>query len=181
MQGSARRGECFSQTSKTKFSSSRDCSLGSSLKFQHRTCELPRPVYRPRDRLTARRVRDGVGACLICQPDARPAIKSRRPPAAFPTSLCVPASSFTLLHGPVIPQASASSTLPCRPLFPTEGYDAASENTASARPPALIRSTSPFSRAGLSRRRLSVGLPLTMTLMQCPGVSSHRRRDHTAV
>jgi len=114
------------------------------------------------------------GPVTASPPDAQPAIKARSSPAAFPTSLCVPSSAFTLLRGPIVPQASVSSTFPCRPLFPTEGYDAASEKTASARPPALIRSTPPLRAQDSLVDRSSVGLPLAMTLMQCPGVSGRR-------
>ena len=71
-------------------------------------------------------------------------IKTRSPLAAFPTTLSFP---FFPLHSPhttpVVSQASASSTFPRRPPLPTERYDAACETNASARPPALIRSTPP--------------------------------------
>jgi hypothetical protein len=92
-----------------------------------------------------------VGACLICQHNTQPSIKARSSPAAFLTSLCIPSSPFTPPCGSVVPQASASSTFPCRLLFPTEGYDAASEKIASAPPPALIARPPPL-RVQDSRR-----------------------------
>ena len=75
----------------------------------------------------------------------QPGIKTRSSPAVFSTTLCLSFSSP--LHSPrttpVVPQASASSTFPCRPPPLTERYDAACERNASERPPTLIRSTSP--------------------------------------
>jgi hypothetical protein len=48
--------------------------------------------------------------------------------------------SFPFSYVAVVPQAAASSTFPLpRPLFPIEGYDAASEKSASSQLPALIR------------------------------------------
>jgi hypothetical protein len=46
--------------------------------------------------LTARRVRYGVGPDLICQPGPSPGIKAHSSPAAFPTTLSLPFSPWTL-------------------------------------------------------------------------------------
>src|SRR2546421_511645 len=65
-----------------------------------------------------------------------------------------------------------------QPVSP-QRYDAASETNASSQSPALIRSTpSPLPQAQpLSSSRLTVGLPLAVTLTMClaPG---RRRRGH---
>jgi hypothetical protein len=47
--------------------------------------------------LPYRRVRYGVSAGFICQPDPRPGIKTRSSPAAFPTTLSLHFSPSTLL------------------------------------------------------------------------------------
>jgi hypothetical protein len=63
--------------------------------------------------LTARRVRYGVGADLICQPGPSPGIKTHSSPAAFPTTLplsFVPFPHPTFLHRPLVLQAAPSST-----------------------------------------------------------------------
>src|SRR2546423_9060905 len=57
--------------------------------------------------LPARRVRHGVGADLICQPDPSPGIKTHPPPAAFSNNS--PSPSLTFLHRPFVPQAAPSS------------------------------------------------------------------------
>jgi hypothetical protein len=116
--------------------------------------------------LTARRVRYGVGADLICQLGPSPGIKTHSSPAAFPTTLSlsfVPFPSPTLLHRPLVPQAAPSSTYsPARPPSP--------HRTDTTRPVGkmsqltLIRST-PRQRCLVDRltRR-----PLTVTPMKRP-------------
>src|ERR1700733_207133 len=84
------------------------------------------------------------GTGFICQPDSRPGIKTRSPPAAFPTT---PSLHFSPLHSPhtapVVPKAWVSSTFSCIPPPSTERYDAAYKKNTSARPSILIRSILP--------------------------------------
>jgi hypothetical protein len=89
--------------------------------------------------LTARRVRHGVRADLICQPALGPGIKTPSSPAAFPTALSLP-----FIFSPSLPCTRLSCLSPRRaPLAPfrAERYNLASKKNSSARPLPLIRST----------------------------------------
>jgi hypothetical protein len=77
--------------------------------------------------LTARRVRDGVGAGQY----ASPRLCCVRPPPFFNKAL-------NLSRTAVVAQASPSSTFRCESVFPAGGYDLASEKNAS-RLPVLTR------------------------------------------
>jgi hypothetical protein len=86
-------------------------------------------------------------------------------PRRFSNDPLLPFPPSTFLHGPVVPEALASSTSPAARV-PTERYDAASETNASSQSPTLIRSTPPsLKRSSLSSSRPTVGLPLAVTLM----------------
>jgi hypothetical protein len=117
---------------------------------------------------TARCVRHGVGARLICQPDPRSGINTHPSPAAFPTTLSLPFlfPSFTFLHRPpscLRPPQQTPLTSRRPPGPPPNRYDVASERNASAGPLALICSTP---RQHYLVGRPTVRRPLAVTLMK---------------
>jgi hypothetical protein len=120
--------------------------------------------------LTARRVRYGD---LICQPGPAPGIKTHSSPAAFPSTLSLPFSPWTLY-----PPARASGRCraplaPCQPpRSPQNRYDAASGKNVAVPRLALIRST--------PRLRCLVDRPTRASTLdndadEAPGVAAGRR------
>ena len=114
--------------------------------------------------LTTRRVRCGVGARSICQPNPLPGIKSRSSPHCFSINSLHPFSSLFSCRGVSCLRPLASSTFPSIPSLrargPTERYDEASQKNTSTRLMVVIRSKS---RQHFLVNCLTVGLPPIMT------------------
>jgi hypothetical protein len=71
--------------------------------------------------LTARRVRYRVGPDLICQPGPSPGIKTHSSPAAFPSTLSLPLSPWTLYLPARALGRCRAPLVPCQPPpVPTE-------------------------------------------------------------
>ena len=138
------------------------------------TCGLPLPVQRPRDTLTARRVRHGVELTLICQPGPSPGIKTHSSPAAFPATLSLPFPPRSSPSCTAPPGHTSGRTelylLPAGPFFAQNRYDASSGKNVAAR---LASSYSLDASATLSPRPSDPFVdPWTMTLVKRPAFAS---------
>jgi hypothetical protein len=99
--------------------------------------------------LTARRVRHGVGAWPVCQPEALVCMKARFVSPLFFQQLAEsPFLPFPLLHG-ILPHTSAGSTPSRQPLDPNRRIQRSQSKNPLSLLPALIRWTP---SAALSRR-----------------------------
>jgi hypothetical protein len=109
--------------------------------------------------LTARRVRYGVGPDLICQPGPSPGIKTHSSPAAFPSTLSLPFSPWTLYLPARALGRCRAPLAPCRPPGP--------HRTDTTRP---VEKMSQCHGCVVSSTFRPVHRPLTTTPMKRPAL-----------